>query len=129
MVSNPWDAGYDSYTGGPFQDEHAFNTFILDFPPSTPNAIRTALTARLRSGHRVMFTHGDLSQHNILVKDNKITGLIDWEYSGWFPEYWEYIKFFERPTPHNDWSDYAEVIFSQPYELVDYQAISHWHRP
>lgn len=122
--------GYGSYTGGPFPDEEAFNTFILDFPPTTPKAISAGLATRLRCDHGVVFTHGDLSQHNILVQDNTIVGLIDWEFAGWFPEYWEYIKFFERPTPHRDWFDYADIIFSQSYvdELIDYQAISHWHR-
>jgi thiamine kinase-like enzyme len=38
------------------------------------------------------FSHGDLSAHNILVNGNDITGIIDWETSGWYPEYWEYAR-------------------------------------
>ncbi|OBT99623.1 hypothetical protein VE01_02838 [Pseudogymnoascus verrucosus] len=44
---------------------------------------------------RELFSHGDLSQHNIIIKDMEIAGVIDWEYGGWAPEYWEYVKFFE----------------------------------
>ncbi|KAJ8133483.1 hypothetical protein O1611_g137 [Lasiodiplodia mahajangana] len=36
------------------------------------------------------FTHGDLNPFNILVRDGKVVGIIDWEFSGWYPDYWEY---------------------------------------
>ncbi|KAI9739868.1 MAG: hypothetical protein M1818_004924 [Claussenomyces sp. TS43310] len=69
-----------------------------------------------------------LDLHNIMVKDNKITGLIDWEYAGWYPEYWEYVKFFQRYSDNPDWKDYAEYIFPQTYddELLLTQAMSYW---
>lgn len=37
-----------------------------------------------------VFTHGDLHPFNILVRDGKIVSIIDWEFSGWYPYYWEY---------------------------------------
>lgn len=83
------------YVGGPFADEQSFNEFVFDLVRTTPTGIRNALKKRLRTNHRVVFSHGDLCQHNIIVKDNQIKGLLDWEYSGWYPEYWEYIKFFD----------------------------------
>lgn len=58
-----------------------------------------------------MFTHGDLTQHNIIVQGNKVTGLIDWKYAGWYPEYWEYVKFSERFSEHLDWKEYAKGIY------------------
>ncbi|KAB8356609.1 hypothetical protein FH972_024191 [Carpinus fangiana] len=47
-----------------------------------------------------VFCHGDLSQHNVLVDPEtlKITAIIDWEYAGFFPEYFEF-PFYERPGP------------------------------
>lgn len=39
-----------------------------------------------------VFTHGDLNPWNILVRDDKIVGIIDWEMSGWYPHYWEYTS-------------------------------------
>ena len=112
-------------------DEQSFNDFVMDIPKSCPKAIREVLRARLLCNHRVVLTHGDLSPRNIMLQDNKITGLLDWEVAGWFPEYWEYITFFQRPCQHNDWYDYASDIFSQPYteDLINYQGISHWLRP
>ncbi|KAH8725719.1 hypothetical protein GQ44DRAFT_726809 [Phaeosphaeriaceae sp. PMI808] len=60
-----------------------------------------------------MFTHGDLHQGNIMVKDGKITGLIDLELAGWYPEYWDYVKFCYSSGAHRDWMNYAKDIFSQ----------------
>ncbi|KAI0397907.1 kinase-like domain-containing protein [Xylariaceae sp. FL0594] len=36
------------------------------------------------------FTHRDLTNENIMVKDGNLTGIIDWEASGFFPMWWEY---------------------------------------
>jgi Phosphotransferase enzyme family len=60
---------------------------------------------------RFVLTHGDLSASNILVQDtNKndpknsrphyvISSIIDWQYSGFFPEYMEYAMAKTRPGP------------------------------
>ncbi|RHZ63012.1 hypothetical protein CDV55_106300 [Aspergillus turcosus] len=37
------------------------------------------------------FTHGDLTNVNIMVKNGRLTGIIDWEASGYFPVWWEYV--------------------------------------
>ena len=45
----------------------------------------------LDMAHRVVFTHGDFKAHNILVDDEgHISGFLDWECTGWYPEYWEF---------------------------------------
>lgn len=123
---------YSDYSGGPYTDEATFNSsFYFDLVETTPSPIRTALYQQLRSDHRIVFTHGDIAQHNILVKDGQITGLLDWENAGWYPEHWDYIKFFERPCKHMDWKDGAKEIFPQIYdkELAYHQAILRWQRP
>ena len=40
----------------------------------------------------IVFTHGDLNPRNILAENSRITGIVDWENAGFFPEYWEYTK-------------------------------------
>uniref|UniRef100_A0A0B7KC47 Aminoglycoside phosphotransferase domain-containing protein n=1 Tax=Bionectria ochroleuca TaxID=29856 RepID=A0A0B7KC47_BIOOC len=84
-----------------------------------------AFTRRLRTNHRVVLTHCDLAPRNILVQEGKIQGLVDWEDSGWYPEYWEYVKFFQRPAD-KDWKLYAQEIFPELYheELVTFIAMS-----
>lgn len=47
---------------------------------------------RENQGHAIRFTHADIAPRNIMVENGRITGIIDWEEAGWYPEYWEYIK-------------------------------------
>ena len=49
-----------------------------------------------------------------MVKDGKVTGIIDWELSGWYPEYWEYAKSLYVWRWQSDWYDYLEKIL-HPY--------------
>lgn len=44
------------------------------------------------------FCHNDLSQHNVIVDSRalKIAAIINWEYVGFWPEYFE-GAFYERP--------------------------------
>lgn len=37
-----------------------------------------------------VFTHGDLNAFNILLRGTQVVGIIDWEFAGWYPFYWEY---------------------------------------
>jgi aminoglycoside phosphotransferase (APT) family kinase protein len=34
-----------------------------------------------------VFTHCDLNSFNILISGEKVVGIIDWEFSGWYPHY------------------------------------------
>lgn len=119
---------YFTYHSPPCRDEEAFNEFLLSaLHENVPPLVRTALSRRLRTNHRVVLSHCDLTPRNILVQDGEIKGLVDWEDSGWYPEYWEYVKFFQR-TAEKDWKQYAEDILPELYndELVDFIAISKW---
>lgn len=39
-----------------------------------------------------VLTHGDLNPCNIMVRGDTVVGIIDWECSGWYPNYWEYTN-------------------------------------
>lgn len=117
-----------TYHSPPCYDEAGFNNFLLSsLHEHIPPLVKEAISRRLRTNHRIVLTHCDLTPRNILVRDGKISGLVDWEDSGWYPEYWEYVKFFQR-TADKDWKQYAEHIFPQLYhdELVDFIALSKW---
>ena len=47
-----------------------------------------------------VFCHNDLSQQNVIVDPNtlKIKAILDWEYAGFYPEWFE-RRFFERSGP------------------------------
>lgn len=38
------------------------------------------------------FTHGDLAIQNIMVQGGNVTAILDWESSGYFPVWWEFVK-------------------------------------
>ncbi|KFX96641.1 hypothetical protein V490_03216 [Pseudogymnoascus sp. VKM F-3557] len=42
-----------------------------------------------RTSHYVL-THGDLNIGNIMIHDGHVSGIIDWEHSGYFPDWWEH---------------------------------------
>ncbi|KAM0666490.1 hypothetical protein MY8738_005680 [Beauveria namnaoensis] len=117
-----------TYDGPVCKDETEFNEYLISslFPP-IPSVLKSSFRDHLRTGHRIVFTHGDLAPRNIMMQDGKISGIVDWEESGWYPEYWELIKFIERPAKA-DWKQYAEIIFPKQYptELLAYTAISKW---
>ena len=64
--------------------------------------------------HDIVFTHADINLRNILVnKDGKITGIVDWECAGWYPEYWEYTKAHFAVRYQIRWlADVVDQVFS-----------------
>lgn len=94
---------------GPFVDEAAFSQVLRN--PDEPS----------RRGHKVVFTHADLNSRNILVdrvirpdgsRGWTVTGIVDWENSGYYPEYWDYTKaLFEGFRYTQRWRDFMHDIF------------------
>lgn len=120
-----------TYDGPVCKDEAEFNAYLdSSLIDRTPAMLRAAFRGQLRTDHRIVFTHGDLAPRNIMIKDGKITGLIDWEESGWYPSYWEVVKFFERHADY-DWKGLADVLFSDDFsnEIVTYTAMAKWRYP
>jgi len=75
---------------GPFADEAAFNKMFVSTGDDPA-----------RTGHKIVYTHADLNPRNILVEQVvredgtegwRVSGIVDWENSGFYPEYWEYTK-------------------------------------
>ncbi|EFE43787.1 hypothetical protein TRV_01465 [Trichophyton verrucosum HKI 0517] len=61
------------------------------------NRLRQRYTAPQQLEIRSAFTHGDLRPDNITIEPSndyqfQVTGLLDWEYSGFYPEYYELIR-------------------------------------
>lgn len=107
--STTLSSGYDHRLGGnrfgPFQNIADFHTFVRR---GTPVDAWNETVSRVHSrsdSYEVKFTHGDLCPNNILVDNGRITAIIDWEFAGWFPEYWEYTKM------HYGWRPYRKEIY------------------
>ncbi|KAG9942170.1 kinase subdomain-containing protein, partial [Aureobasidium melanogenum] len=52
-----------------------------------------------------VFTHADLNPGNILVRGTNVVGIIDWEFSGWYPHYWEYTSAWYGNIIRTGWQD------------------------
>ncbi|KAJ5931074.1 hypothetical protein N7466_006567 [Penicillium verhagenii] len=55
-----------------------------------PEEIRLKLRERMPTAAPYTFTHSDLTTVNIMVDNGNLTGIIDWENSGFFPVWWEF---------------------------------------
>lgn len=112
---------YDDPSGyGPFETEAAFNLGMVramknDRPwPSVD--LTCDMWTNTMVGHDIILTHGDLDPRNILVEGSTVVAILDWEYAGYYPEYWEYCKAFCRPDWEGLWvASRATDRFLKPY--------------
>ncbi|KEY71187.1 hypothetical protein S7711_02298 [Stachybotrys chartarum IBT 7711] len=90
---NVYNTTFSRYCG-PFDTEEAFDTWCLRRLYGGKfqhwKWQRVLERKRRESSGKFVLTHGDLSPRNIMVEGNTITGIIDWELSGFYPEYMEY---------------------------------------
>ena len=98
------DPLFDNELGayGPFRDENEFNGGIV-------NALKRAESSSfvdmiglmihsVMKNHDIVLTHGDFAPRNILVRGTTVVAVLDWELSGFYPEYWEYFKALRTPS-------------------------------
>lgn len=55
-----------------------------------PETARERLRERMPPATPYTFTHGDLTNVNIMVENGNLTGIIDWEAAGYYPVWWEF---------------------------------------
>lgn len=98
---------YDEARGdffGPFVNEDEFNDNLRC--GALPDVTHS-------SGHRIVFTHGDLNMRNIMMHNGRLSGIIDWETSGWYPDYWDYTKAHFITKLHRRWLRIVDAVFEQ----------------
>ncbi|KAH7184807.1 kinase-like domain-containing protein [Fusarium flagelliforme] len=61
------------------------------------------------SRYQTQFTHADLNPRNIIVRHGRVAAILDWAYSGWYPEYWEFTKAHYNYFPGEDWEKYLRL--------------------
>ncbi|VDC02917.1 unnamed protein product [Peniophora sp. CBMAI 1063] len=67
----------------------------------------------------VHLVHGDLLPRNILVSGSTITGILDWEYAGYYPDFWEYARMQHRGWKSPGWDYVMGRLVSGPYQEHD----------
>ncbi|RKP33704.1 kinase-like domain-containing protein, partial [Dimargaris cristalligena] len=61
------------------------------------------------NSHKVVLTHNDLFPRNIIIDPTTlvIQAVLNWEYSGFYPEYWEYAKLLTLERMGSSWGGMA----------------------
>jgi len=111
---------------GPFETERHYNDWRAEILLAEFGVLHAPTAEHIREirrempdDHRIVFTHGDLNSRNILVEVNgarpedvTITGVVDWEQSGWRPEYCEADKVRYSEIRSGDWRSFTKYIGS-----------------
>lgn len=85
-------SGPDNTPYGPLKSDDELWDAMAGNIKQLPSKVQQVLRQNMPPATPYTFTHGDLSQANILVKDGQVTGIIDWEVSGYLPRWWEFVK-------------------------------------
>ncbi|KAJ1713110.1 hypothetical protein NYO67_4734 [Aspergillus flavus] len=101
--------------GGPFESREEFNQFLELIGVDTmlhasldDNSSSSGYSSKEEDApqgcEEFVFSHGDILPRNILVNDQgKVTALVDWEFAGYFPMYWEYSR---ASRESKDWKEF-----------------------
>jgi serine/threonine protein kinase len=74
-----------------------------------------------------VFTHGDLNPANIIIRGDNVVGVIDWEFAGWYPDYWEYTSAYYGNVTRTDWQDAIDQFLEPfPAELEMERTRNRW---
>ncbi|OAX85119.1 hypothetical protein ACJ72_00491 [Emergomyces africanus] len=77
-------------TGGPFATESEFNKHLVH--QYVGEETKNFIAATHSRDHRSFFAHADLHPSNILIDRGRLSGIVDWECAGYYPEYWKFTK-------------------------------------
>ncbi|KAM5466995.1 hypothetical protein MauCBS54593_005615 [Microsporum audouinii] len=123
---------------GPFLSVAQFHDWIAtvlklcirqNWPGKKLSEIPDPYRSSLPDDAQVVFTHADLHPSNIMVSEdsNKILAIIDWQQSGWYPDYWEFYKAAFTAEIGSEWVEvYIPLFLEKPtstsLEAIDFYA-------
>ncbi|CAI7588376.1 unnamed protein product [Penicillium bialowiezense] len=106
---------------GPFDTIQEFHQHLrmgMEFDPRLDPEIQD-LIKRQEKSWPLVFTHGDLSSLNILVRGDEVVGIVDWETAGWYPSYWEYTSAHQVNPQNSFWvNEIDKFLQPMPDELA-----------
>ncbi|KAF2708722.1 kinase-like protein [Pleomassaria siparia CBS 279.74] len=114
---------------GPYRTRSEYNAGIksalqMSRPPGTSDTRDEALLRKVGTleDTAVVFTHGDLHRDNILVKDGKISGILDWGASGYSIKDREYYEARSRAR-NPEWKAALDSIFAGELDMATYSIL------
>ncbi|KAI9662264.1 MAG: hypothetical protein M1821_008431 [Bathelium mastoideum] len=117
-----WTADPTQPFSGPFDTEDDLNSAIIanysqqGYPKHKAEYYSRVFKVVFQN-HPPKFSHGDFQRKNVIVKNAPKNGtrgelvIIDWEFAGWYPSYWEYARaIFACGRWKDDWSVWLDQI-------------------
>lgn len=98
--------GEDNASYGPYDSEMASNDGLvraLEARARNTWTERVVKFIRAMPEHGIVFTHNDWAPRNILLRDGHVVAILDWEFSGFYPDYWEFVKSLCWPDWQSGW--------------------------
>ncbi|OQD95230.1 hypothetical protein PENSOL_c021G04959 [Penicillium solitum] len=92
-----FDYRFPSGICGPFYQISEFNSFLVH--KHVQNETRDNIATVHARQYRSVFTHADLNPRNIIIDRGRLSGIVDWECAGFYPEYWEFTRLFYGAQP------------------------------
>ncbi|KAH8690434.1 kinase-like domain-containing protein [Talaromyces proteolyticus] len=120
---------------GPFYSEQELWDALALAYDNLPQSIFENLKKRFPKSEPFVLTHCDLNLGNIMVRDGKVVGILDWEYAAYLPVWYEYISasfaftemdvewkkvLRERLGVHGDAYDDAKALWKDLISLKQY---------
>ncbi|KMP02503.1 hypothetical protein CISG_10332 [Coccidioides immitis RMSCC 3703] len=106
-----------------FIEFHDWFSFLCRRPMPDPYSVNFDwIRDQLPDDAAIKFTHGDLHRSNIIVKltpQPHVVGIIDWEQSGWLPEYWEERKAIFTTFQWKEWASTYLPKILQSYKNTE----------
>lgn len=96
---------------GPFTHLEEFESLLRENPNVAEFAHFWDDDERKPAHSRTVFAHADLSPRNIIRAKDGALFIIDWEFGGWWPAYWECVKWhFADFPPCQGWTELMDEV-------------------
>ncbi|EFR04180.1 protein kinase subdomain-containing protein [Nannizzia gypsea CBS 118893] len=98
--------------------------FLNNMEPAGPFSSDEELWDFMKDGLARLPTKAvDLDPENIVIKDGKVTGILDWEFSGYYPVWWQYVAAGKGSPEEVKWLEIMERKIKDPYPEA-----RQWHK-
>jgi aminoglycoside phosphotransferase (APT) family kinase protein len=107
---------------GPFtSDKELWNNLEKQLQEvDVPEDEQTRLHALMPECASYILSHANLCDENIMVKEKSLTGILDWEFFGYFPAWWEFGSLIVPTNRQND-SDWISILKTQMAQHHEFQ--------
>ncbi|KAJ4308777.1 hypothetical protein N0V84_011893 [Fusarium piperis] len=116
---------------GPFSSDQELWEEFAKALQHVPEHATKRLRERMPTSTPYTFTHGDLTNVNIMVQDGHLTGILDWESAGYYPTWWEFVSAgISGEEDDREWKtilhEYMPAYHNEREFFRDYYALSRY---